>query len=48
MGSFFRQGLSTLISGITLFFFGLAILMPLLRGIGKLFGKKMQTATAKR
>jgi len=48
MGPFSWQGLSTLISGITLFFVGLAILIPLVRGIGKLFDKKMQTATAKR
>jgi len=48
VGPFFWQGLSTVISGIALFFVGLAILMPLVRGIGKLFGKKMQTATAKR
>jgi hypothetical protein len=48
MGQFLWQGLVAAISGITMVFVGLASLMPLVQDAGKLFGKKMQTAIAKR
>jgi hypothetical protein len=48
MGPFLWQGLVTVISGITVVFVGLALLMPLVQDISKLLGKKMQTATVKR
>jgi hypothetical protein len=48
MGPFFRQGLLTVIFGITVVLVGLAHLMPLVQGVGKLSDKKKQTATARR